>query len=485
MKTISSIMLFLLAPILWAQDREQATDKIWTLEECIDYAWENNLNIRGSQLDQLNNEITLKQSKFDLLPNLSAGGSVGKSFGRTIDPVSNSFVSRDFVSGGISANSSVTLYQGGRLRNTIERNKLDLEAGQLDLQKVRNDVALDVASRYLTVLLNAEQLENSRYQLEVTSAQLEQTIILVEAGSVPYSNQLDLESQVASNEVQVVNAENSFNISLLNLKQSMQMPAEQQLNIEQPDIDVTSLALTGIKDVDEVYQIAQSTMPEVKSSLLVIDSREIDEKIAKAAFLPTLSVGASLSTNYSDQARQLIGTENVDIPATPIGFVQGTNNIVLSNPQTQQRPVFSENYSTFNQFEDNLGQSVRINLNIPIFSKLSNTTNFQRAQINKQRAEINAQNVKNQLRQSIETAHNNALASLKSYEASQKRVSSLEESFRATQERYNVGQSSFVDFQIANNNLFAARTDLLRAKYEYIFRVKILDFYLGESITLE
>lgn len=485
MKTISSIMLFLFAPILWAQDNEQAADKIWTLEECINYAWENNLNIRGSQLDQLNNEITLKQSKFDLLPNLSAGGSIGKSFGRTIDPVSNSFVSRDFVSGGLSANSNLTIYQGGRLRNTIKRNELNLEAGQLNLQKSQNDVALDVASRYLTVLLNAEQLENSRFQLEVTSAQLEQTVVLVEAGSVPYSNQLDLESQVASNEVQVVNAENNYNIALLNLKQSMQMPAEQQLIIEQPDIDIASVALTGIKDVDEVYQVAQSTMPEIKSSQLVIESREMDEKIAKAAFLPTLSVGASLSTNYSDQARQLLGTESVDIPATPIGFVQGTNNIVLSNPRTQQIPIFSENYSTIDQFEDNLGQSVRFNLNIPIFSKLSNTTNYQRAQINKQRAEITAQNVKNQLRQSIETAHNNALASLKSYEASQKRVSSLEESFRATQERYNVGQSSFVDFQIANNNLFAARTDLLRAKYEYIFRVKILDFYLGKSITLE
>lgn len=485
MKTIGSILLFLWIPVLWAQDDTANADKVWTLEECIDYAWENNLNIRSSQLDQLTNEITLKQSKFDLLPNLSAGGSVGKSFGRTIDPVSNSFVSRDFMSGGVSANSNVTLYQGGRLRNTIKRNELNMQSGQYDLEKAQNDVALDVASRYLTVLLNAEQLDNSRYQLEVTQAQLEQTLILVEAGSVPYSNQLDLASQVASNEVQVVNAENNYAISVLNLKQSMQMPADFTLNIAQPDIDVSSLALTGIMKVSEVFEVAQATMPEVKSTQLIIESRGIDEKIAKAAFLPTLSLSGSLTTNYSDQARQLIGTDVVDIPATPIGFVQGTSNIVLSNPRTQQVPLFSENYSTFNQFEDNLGQSVRVNLNVPIFSKLSNTTNLQRAQINKQRAEISAENVKNQLRQNIETAHNNALASLKSYEASQKRVASLEESFRATQERYNVGQSSFVDFQIANNNLFAARTDLLRAKYEYIFRVKILDFYLGKSITLE
>ncbi len=485
MKTIGSLLLFLLSPLLCAQENAENSDKVWTLEECINYAWENNLNIRGSQLDQLNNEITLKQSKFDLLPNLSAGGSVGKSFGRTIDPVSNSFVSRDFLSGGISANSNVTVYQGGRLRNTIKRNELNLQAGQYDVQKSQNDVALDVASRYLTVLLNAEQLENSKYQLEVTQAQLEQTLILVEAGSLPYSNQLDLESQVASNEVQVVNAENNYTISLLNLKQSMQMPAELTLNIEQPDIDISGLSLTGIMNVNDVFEIAQETMPEVKSSKLVIESRGIEEKIAKAAFLPTLSVSGSLTTNYSDQSRQLIGTQVFNIPASPIGFVQGTNNVVLSNPQTQERPLFSDDYSAFNQFEDNLGQSVRVNLNIPIFSKLSNTTNLQRAQINKQRAEITAQNVTNQLRQSIESAHNNAIASLKSYEASQKRVASLEESFRATQERYNVGQSSFVDFQIANNNLFAARTDLLRAKYEYIFRVKILDFYLGNSITLE
>lgn len=298
MKTIGSLLLFLLSPLLCAQENAENSDKVWTLEECINYAWENNLNIRGSQLDQLNNEITLKQSKFDLLPNLSAGGSVGKSFGRTIDPVSNSFVSRDFLSGGISANSNVTVYQGGRLRNTIKRNELNLQAGQYDVQKSQNDVALDVASRYLTVLLNAEQLENSKYQLEVTQAQLEQTLILVEAGSLPYSNQLDLESQVASNEVQVVNAENNYTISLLNLKQSMQMPAELTLNIEQPDIDISGLSLTGIMNVNDVFEIAQETMPEVKSSKLVIESRGIEEKIAKAAFLPTLSVSGSLTTNY-------------------------------------------------------------------------------------------------------------------------------------------------------------------------------------------
>ena len=140
---------------------------------------------------------------------------------------------------------------------------------------------------------------------------------------------------------------------------------------------------------------------------------------------------------------------------------------------------FSENYSVIDQFDDNLGQSVRVNLSVPIFNRLSNTSNYQRAQITKQQAEITQQNVENQLRQNIESAYNNALAGLKSYEASEKRVNALEESFRAAEQRYNVGSANFLDYQVAINNLFAARTDLVRAKYEYIFRITILDFYLG------
>ncbi len=456
----------------------------WTLEECINYAWENNLTIRTNELTYQSNQIALKESKFAMLPNLSAGGQMGKSFGRTIDPVTNSFISSDFLSGGFSANTSVTLSRGGILRNTIRRNELNLEASDYDVQKSKNDIGLNVATNFLTVLLNKEQLDNARFQLQVSVDQLERTKKLVEAGSLPLTNQLDLESQKATNEVNLVNAENNLSIGILNLKQSMQMSADEQLDIIAPNIDVTDVPL-GLQKPVEIYQVALGAQPEIKSADLAVESSDVGVKIAKGAFYPTLSLTGSVSTNYSDRAQEFLGTRDVTVPATPIGFLEGTTTNVLSFERTQTVPITNPDYGLLPQFNDNLGQSLRLNLNIPIFSRYSNRANLQRAQISKQRAEITAMNTRNTLRQSIESAYNTAQASLKSYEATQKRVAALEETFRAAQQRYNVGGVNFVEYQVASNNLFAARTDLVRSKYEYIFRVKILDFYLGNPITLD
>ncbi|OEK05652.1 hypothetical protein BFP71_17815 [Roseivirga misakiensis] len=468
----------------WAIGQSANESKVWTLEECVNYARENNLTIRNSQLTQVQNQIAVKQSKFARLPNLSAGGGMGKSFGRTIDPVTNSFVSQAFLSGSLSANAGMTVYQGGILNNTIKQNELNLQASAFDLEKAKNDVGLSVATNFLNVLLNREQLENAKYQLQVTATQLDRTKKLVEAGSDPITRQLDLESQLASNEVQVVNAENALGLAILNLKQSMQMPANESLEISVPELEVENVNMTA-NAPSRIFDIAVENQPEVKSAELGIKSSVLGEKIAKGAFLPTVSLSGSISTSYSDQQRQLIGTQVIDVPAQDIGFVQGSGDRVFTDPRQESVRIFSDSYGLFDQFNDFLGQSVRANLSIPIFSRLNNTSNLQRAKINRQRAEITSQNVKNQLRQAIETAYNNATAGLKSYQASVKRVAALQESFRVAEEQYNVGSANTVDYQVASNNLFAAKTDLVRAKYEYIFRVKILDFYLGNPITLD
>ena len=464
--------------------QESAAIRKWTLEECIQYAWDNNLTIRTNQLNKVTNEVALKESKFAMLPSLSAGGSVGKSFGRTIDPVSNSFISRDVVSSGIQAQSSVTIYRGGILKNTVKRNELNLQASEFDLEDSKNDVGLTVATNFLNVLLNREQLQNARFQLQISTDQLERAKKLVEAGSLPLTSQLDLESQKASNEVNVVNAENNLNIAILNLKQSMQMAADEPFDIQAPVIDVSEVVV-NLQDASEIYNVALNNQPDIKSADLNVRSSDLGIEVAKGAFYPTLSLNGSISTNYSDQAVQFLGNETIMVPGVPIGVVQGTGQTVFSNASTTDVPIISDDYSLTDQYSDNLGQSISLSLNIPIFSRYSNKASLQRAKINKQRAEITALNTRNVLRQNIETSYNNALASLKSYEATQKRVTALEESFRAAEQRYNLGDANFVDYQVASNNLFAAKADLVRTKYEYIFRVKILDFYLGNPITLK
>ncbi|MGW8121011.1 TolC family protein [Roseivirga echinicomitans] len=456
----------------------------WTLEECINYAWENNLTVRSSELNKLNSEIALKESKFALLPSLSGGGNLSKSFGRTIDPVTNGFISTSFVSSGFSASSAVTLFNGGALRNSIKRNELNLDASEFDLQKAKNDIGVTVATNFLNVLLGREQLKNAQFQLESSQAQLERTKRLVNAGSLPITNQLDLESQVATNEVSVVNAENSLRSGILSLKQAMQMPADESLDVVAPEVSVDNMGFIS-QSPNDIYDIAMGVQPEIKSAELGMKSSEIGVDIAKSAFLPSLSLSGSVSTNHSGRARQLTGTQQVTIPSKQIGFVDGSNQAVFSNPSQQTVPVYAESYSVFNQYDDNIGQSVSVRLNVPIFSRYSNSANLQRAKINKQRAEITTMNTKNQLRQSIESAYNSALSALNTYNATLKRVTALEESFRATEQRFNVGDVNNLDYQIASNNLFSARADLIRNKYEYIFRTKILDFYLGNPLTLQ
>ena len=455
----------------------------WSLEKCIEFAWQNNLNVRSSELNKLNSEIALKESKYAMLPNLSAGANANKSFGRTIDPVSNQFISTSFVSSGLSARSSVTLYNGGAIRNNIKSSELQLAASDLDLEKAKNDISITVATNFLSLLLGREQLKNANFQLESSEVQLERTKILVSAGSIPITNELDLESQVASNEVSVVNAENNLRLAMLNLKQAMQMPADELLDIEVPDISVEDLGPV-VQSPSEIYNVALQVQPEIQSAEIGVESSEIGIAVAKGRFLPTLSLNGSLSTNHSDRARQLIGTQQVAVPSRQIGFVNGSNQAVFSNPSQATVPIFAEDYGVFNQYDDNLGQSISFGMNVPIFNRYSNSAGLQRARISKQRAEIASLNTKNQLRQNIETAYNSALAALNTYNATLKRVAALEESFRATEQRYNVGGVNNIDYQVASNNLFSARADLIRNKYEYIFRTTILDFYLGNSITL-
>lgn len=469
----SLIALFI---VFSAQGQSKTT---WSLEDCVLYAWENNLTIRTNELNKLQNEISLKESKFSRLPNLSGSGSVGQQFGRTINPNTNEFTSTDVIGGSLSLNSSVALFRGGQINNSIKQNELNLKASEFDLEKAKNDIGLMVATSFLNVLLNREQLENARFQLKTTQEQLERTKRLVKAGSLPLASQLDLESQVASNEVNVVNAENAVNISLLNLKQAMQMPAEEELDIEVPSIEVGEVVI-AVEKPGEIYQVAVANQPDVKSAELGIESSDLGIKIARSAFLPTISLSGSISSNFSDLAQTASGFQTVQVP---IGVVQGTNTVVLSNPT--ERPTVTENTPFFTQVDNNLGQSIGIGVQIPIFNRYSNSAGLQRAQITKQRAEITALNTRNTLRQNIETAYNSALASLKSYEATQKRVEALQESFRATEQQYSAGAANFTDYQVATNNLFAARADLVRTKYEYIFRTKILDFYLGNPITLK
>jgi outer membrane protein len=464
---------------------QQGNDTIWTLEECIDYALDVNLRIQRGELDVRDFEIQMSQSKADLYPSLNFGSQYNNLWGRSIDPTTNLFSNQRIQSGGVQASTNLTLYGGSQLRNTIKQSKVNLQASTFDLEATKNGVMLDVTLAFLNIILNVELLENAIYQLQTTQTQLETTRKQVEVGTLPLIRELELVAQVESNEVSVINAENELRLSQLQLKQYLLIPGNVPFDIDIPDLDIEAMD-PALLPADEIYETAENIMPEVKSADLWVESAELGVKIARGGLDPRLFASGNMYTNYSSANDTRFLEGETTIQRVPIGYVEVPDpfNVQLPVWRDQEIPL-TEDYTVLTQFRDNWSYAVGISLQIPIFNGLSARSLYQRSKINEDQAEILSREVRQTLRQNIEVAYTNALAASKTYNASQKQVASLEESFRAAEKSYNLGAMNIYDYQVASNNLFMARSDLLRAKYNYIFTVKVLDFYLGKPLSLD
>ncbi|TRX60871.1 TolC family protein [Fulvivirga sp. M361] len=457
--------------------------EVWTLQECIDYALENNLAIQRSELNLQSSNINFQQSKMALLPNASANASYSWNWGRSIDPTTNLFVDQRIAASDGSIGGTVPIFGGMNLRNTIRQNQAAFQASGKDLDKTKNDVILNVITLYTNILFNKELYDNTLKQLNSTEQQVDRTTKQVEAGALPQATLLDLQAQKATNEVNVVNAENNYKLSKIQLKQALQLPPASQVEIVIPEINVEENLLDVT--VLEVYELALLNLPEIQSAQLQQESADWGVKAAKGNLYPTLSLRGGMATRYSDATADLPRfIRDGGEPTTafePVGFVEGTNQVVLDEVEVPSGRVV-QGYSFGDQIDDNLSKFIQFNLNIPIFNRFQARAGIQRAVISQEQADINLKDVKYQLWQVIEQAYYDVEAASKSYYASITQVEAREESFRVTKQRYDFGAVNFVDYQIAENDLFQAQSDLLRAKYDYIFKLKILDFYQGKTL---
>lgn len=476
---------WLLVFVLGISSQIIAQDSAYSLQECVTLALENNLSIQRSKLDRQTSEIGLTQSKMNRYPSLNLNSSYGSNWGRSIDPTTNSFISQKINSSGLGGNSSVTLFNGFQITNALKQSKVSLEAANADLESAKNNVSLSVITLYLNTIFNKELVGNANFQLNSTTEQLERTKTLVDAGALPITNLLDLQAQQASNEVNLINAENNYNFALLQLKQSLLIPASDAFEIEVPNIQIENENAVDA-DAGQVYKTALANQPQIKSADLRIKESELGYDIAKSGYMPSLTLNGSFRTNYSsfaDRSRPIFSGERIVVP-TEIGYLQNTPaDRVFTDAEF---PVILETDPDFTlpeQFDANLSKSLSINLSIPVFNNWRTRSDVQRSMINQKRAQINAQETRNQLRQTIETSTNDLSAASKSFTASEKQVKALEESFRIIENQYNLGAVNFVDFQVSANNLFIAKSDLVRAKYDYIFKRKVLDFYLGKPLS--
>lgn len=469
--------VFLLNAILFLSVVGFAQEKkTWTLKELIDQAVTNNLTVKRSTYSVESSQIGATQAKMAMLPTINANGNYGLNWGRTIDPTTNIFTTNKIENSNVGASTNLLLWNGFRLFYNMKQTEIDLDAANEDLLKSRNDVILNVITLYLNVVFNKELLNVAQFQVNSTKEQLERTKKLSDAGSVPIADVLNLDAQLATNELNVIQRENSLNLSLLQLKQALQLPASTPMDVELPQLDLET-QLNINKSAEEIYDIAIMSMPEIKAAELRKKSSLYAYKSAKGNLYPRISINGSYSTVYSDARQQFYADGGSQTITTPVGYVQGAMTPVLRDVTSPTGQFLVP--SIGDQYKDNRGRSLGLSLQIPIFNGFQARASMQRAAINREIANISYQEINNTLRQSVETAYNNALAAIKTYQSTDKQVKARDEAFRMAKQRYNLGAVNFVDYQVAENNLFQAQSDLLRAKYDFIFRKKVLDFYQG------
>lgn len=457
--------------------QESAQKEVWTLEECIEYALENNLDVQRSVLTVSSSEVDWKQAKLQRYPNFNASGSYGSNWGRSIDPVTNLFTNQQINSVNFGASSDVTVFNGFSVNNDIKQNSFNYQASVKELEVTKNNVMLNIVGFYTNVLFTRELMQNAEKQLNSIEQQTERTRIQVDAGALPQASLLDLQSQRATQELNLVNAENNYVQAKIQLKLAMQLPPEVDVEIEVPEIDVNANLVQELSAL-EIYDIALATMPEIQSADLSLEGSSHGLKAAKGRRYPSFFIRGNVFTNYSDRITERSVQVGDEVTTRPIGFVEGTNQTVLTViPLTSQ-----ENFGFSEQMNENLSQSLTVGINVPIFNRGQFSSQIQRAEITQDRAEINKQDREYQLWQQIQQSYNDVYAASKSYNASLLAVEASKESYRVLTRQFNNGAANFVDYLVSENTYFQAESDLLRAKYDLIFKQKILDFYQGKPL---
>ena len=457
--------------------QQDGRSEIWTLEACIQQAWVNSLLVREGEFGLENAEIDLKLAKHSRFPSLVANSTGFVNFGRSIDPVSNQFIATTFLSNGIGLNTNVTLFNANRINNLISRTRIDKQASGRDLDQIKNNIALQVANAYINVLFASENLSNSRKQLEETAQQLEQIDKLIEFGSRPANERLDLEAQYATREQSIVNNENNLTIAYLLLKQLMRVDMNYNMVLEIPE----DLEVDGDPDLytfDEVFRSALITQKSVEAGELRVLSAEKNVEVAQAELYPSLGFTGNLQTNFSNQARIIERFETVR---------QETQVFINNQPVTiatdANVPILANN-PYFNQLGDNVFFGFGMFLRVPIYSNYNVSGGIQRAKVNVMNTKNQLEQEKDRIRNDVQQALADARSAKRSFIAAQKSVNAQQVAYENGLRRLEVGAMNPFDVIFIQNQLEQSEINLIIAKYDYFFKMKVLDFYMGKPLSM-
>ncbi len=434
--------------LLLLESPVSAQQKKWTLEACVKYALENNISIKKTQNSQLTSQQDVKASKGNFFPSVS--GSVGErlGIGSGFDQVTNQRINNQTThSFNYGLSVSENIFNGFRTLNLYKQSLLNQELADLELSRIKDDVSLNVVNAYLNVLFNKENLETAKSQYDFSEKQLTQVKALVDAGTQPRVNIFDAEATLSRDAQQVTISENNFNLALLSLAQLLQVPYN-GFDVEIIQIDAPSAALL-YNETAPILQYALAHRSEIKIAEKNIENAELNTEISKSGFFPSVNFGYSFSSVWSES----------------------------------KEDFFKQAF--FRELDINKGHNFNLSVNIPIFSRLQNKTAVAKSKIQEENTALDLEQAKLDLESNIERAFTDAQAALKAYEAAKKSLESQELAFNNSQERYNIGAMTAFDLEQGRVQLINAQSSLINAKYDFIFKTKVLDFYMGKPLVTD
>jgi outer membrane protein len=469
-KSFWLVALFLLTSFSYAQ-------KKWGLQECMDYALKNNLTVRQSALNNMDSKLTLNQSKANYLPTVNGFGTNNFNFGRSIDPFTNTFQNQQIRSNSFGVTGSVVVFNGLQNYTAMQQNELLFKASEYDLNQAMNNLLLSVANAYLTILLNDEILTSTRIQAENTKKQLERTEKLYEAGSISIGNILDLKAQYANEQLSITNAQNQVKLAYLILWQLLELPYDENNTIEKVAIDIP---LTESTVLTNTLVASYSTRgPEIQSAEIRLLAAQKGLTLARLGRSPKLTMNGSVNTTYSQSF--IRSTGSVYLGTRILYFDQ--NNVPVTAPYYSSTGA---EITPFNQqIKDNIGKSLGFTLSVPVLNNWQVNNAIQRSKINLERSKLNLNQTRNQVYRTITQAVLDLDAAKARYAAAMNSYEAGNLSYKNAEQRFNAGAMNFTDYTVSKNNFMRAEATMFQAKYEFIFRQKVVDFYNGKPITLQ
>jgi outer membrane protein len=453
-----------------------AAQNTLTLQQAVETGIKNNIDVLQSGLQMERSGVALKQSRENMLPNLNASADHGINYGRSIDPFTNSFINQKVGFASYGASSNIVLFRGLSIQNQVKSDKLGYEASKLEWQQAKDNLTINIILAYLQVLSAGDVLKQAQEQDTVTKKQVERLGILNQAGAILPSDYYDLKGQLANDQIVITDDRAALETARLSLSQLLNIPYSKDLEVERIPEENFNLEYTGTPD--QIYETALKQFAEVKAATLRTKSAEKNISAIKGQLYPTLSFGGNINTNYSSVATRDYLLNTTEAPSSSYVDVAGSQYpVIIKQSNFDSRKI---NYG--DQLSNNLFYTIDLGLSIPLFNAGRVRNQVKLAKIDFKSSQLTEKNTKTMLQQSIEQAYVNLTSASEKYKLLQDQVSAFEQSFRTVEIRFNAGAVTSVDYLIAKNNLDRARGNLIIAKYDFLLREKVLDYYGGKAL---